>query len=584
MSEVLKFESQIDVSNLEKLNDEFSKAECKVMYVGANRNMSYITKESVENALGTIYNIPVIAEVLYKEGEDKDFGTHGGRLVIDSNGARIEQTTVPYGVVPESCNPRWVEEGDKEYLVCDVFLWTGRYDDLEILLNDEEKQRPQSMEIMIGSSYIDDDEYEVIEDFSFSALTILGADVEPCFEDARVKMYERDIFKEEYEKLFNLYNKINKEGGENLVDDNKKFVSEEDLMSEPPLKVDKSKDALSMNEWGDVDKSELVKNVMKAENFKSIADDVYMLLEEGWEEGTEGACKYPVMELKEDTLVYNRYGLASALAYAKGEDETSVVSKVEEIMDKLDINEEEEEDGENMTKENEGNFELSYKDKMDILYGELEKEGSYVWIFDFTDTKVDYEIDSYSEENGYEQKMYRAPYELNVETKEVTIDFENQEELFVEIITKAEKEEIESNRKMALDNLKEEIKELKADLDEHTKENEKLQSELDKEKQFRLDFEEAKRKEKIDGLIDSFEEVLGDEPEFSAIKDKAYEMKYDEIENACYILIGKANFSKKKSKKDDKKAYTSLNLDNKDFDKENIADKIEQEYKNKFKK
>jgi hypothetical protein len=221
---------------------------------------------------------------------------------------------------------------------------------------------------------------------------------------------------------------------------------------------------------------------------------------------------------------------------------------------------------------------------MDILYGELEKEGSYVWIFDFTDTKVDYEIDSYSEENGYEQKMYRAPYELNVETKEVTIDFENQEELFVEIITKAEKEEIESNRKMALDNLKEEIKELKADLDEHTKENEKLQSELDKEKQFRLDFEEAKRKEKIDGLIDSFEEVLGDEPEFSAIKDKAYEMKYDEIENACYILIGKANFSKKKSKKDDKKAYTSLNLDNKDFDKENIADKIEQEYKNKFKK
>jgi len=480
MNNVLSFESHIDVENIEKINKDFSKAECQVMYVDANRNNSFITKETVEKNIGTIYNIPVIAEVLYKEGEDKDFGTHGGRLIIDSNGMRIEQTTVPYGVVPESCNPRWVKKEDKEYLVCDIYLWTERYDDLEILLSDEEKQRPQSMEITIKNSFVDEDGYEVIEDFSFSALTILGTDVEPCFEDARVKMYERDKFKEEYEKLFNLYNATK---FESINIDNKEEKGGE-IMSK--------------------------KNVVKEDN-----------------------------------------------------------------------------------KKNEKKFELSYRDKMDILHATLGVEYSskddWVWIVDFTNEHVDYQIETLTEEK-YQTNIYRATYSLNEEEKTAVVDFENKEEMIMELITQAEKDEIESNKQMAMDNLNEKINSLESDLgefkienDELNSKNEDLKVELEKEKKFRIDINEKERKEKIDIMINSFENTLSNNPEFNVIKDKAHEMELNEIENACYVLIGKANFSKKKTTKDDKKAYTSLGLEIEDSDEESIADKIEKEYSSKKK-
>lgn len=42
-----------------------------------------------------------------------------------------------------------------------------------------------------------------------------------------------------------------------------------------------------------------------------------MLVEDGWEDAPSEHLKYPVMELKGDTFVYNRDGLSSALGYAK---------------------------------------------------------------------------------------------------------------------------------------------------------------------------------------------------------------------------------------------------------------------------
>jgi len=300
MNNTLKFNASIQSDTLEYVNKDFSKAECKVMYVGANRNNSYISKESVNKNLETIFNVPVVAETIYKEDDDKDFGTHGGRIIMDSNGIKYEETTVPYGVVPESANPRWVDDGDKEYLVCDILLWTGRYEDLEILLDDEEKSRPQSMEIKIDSSFIDEDGYEVIEDFDFSALTILGSDVEPCFEDAKVKMYELDDFKALYNEMIEAYSKISMKGGKDLDETTKKD------MSKP--------------------------------------------------------------------------------------------SPDEEIIEDFDKDEGEED----MTKEKEEKFELSYKDKWDILYNALSTdEDSYVWVLDFTNSYVDYEIDTF-ENDTYE--------------------------------------------------------------------------------------------------------------------------------------------------------------------------------------
>jgi hypothetical protein len=200
--ERVKFIAKIDVSSFEVLNSEFTKARCYVLYTGENRNGSFISKETVEEALPSLFNCPVIAEMIDKKDGTKDYGTHGGKIIISSEGIEYIQTTVPYGVVPESANPRWEMVNDKEYLVCDIILWSGRYDDLEIFLADG--VRPQSMEIS-PLDFVEKDNLYEIKSFEFSALTILGSDIEPCFENAKIETFGVDIFEKEYKEMLDKF-------------------------------------------------------------------------------------------------------------------------------------------------------------------------------------------------------------------------------------------------------------------------------------------------------------------------------------------------------------------------------------------
>ena len=94
---------------------------------------------------------------------------------------------------------------------------------------------------------------------------------------------------------------------------------------------------MSDTSWGDVDKAELRKRVVEASNFKEIADDVFLDLREGWEEGEVTKLKYPVMEIKGDELVYNRGALGSAKAYAEKNGEEEVLKKLKAIYGHLDL-------------------------------------------------------------------------------------------------------------------------------------------------------------------------------------------------------------------------------------------------------
>lgn len=209
----INFNALIDKESFEQLNDEFTKAKCTIMYSDLNRNNSSMSKEVVDNALYSLYNIPVVGE--WKESNE-DFGTHGGKIEIDDQGMRYIDTTKPFGLVPESCNPRWemVEDEDgntQEYLVADIILWSGRYPELEATIDSYSNQ---SMEILVHDGKYTDDEVFVVDKFEFSALCLLGKDVEPCFEEAKVVAYSIDEFKKslfelkaEYEK----YQAINEE-------------------------------------------------------------------------------------------------------------------------------------------------------------------------------------------------------------------------------------------------------------------------------------------------------------------------------------------------------------------------------------
>lgn len=195
-------EFQASISDVKQVNPLFSTCKVRVLYTGKNRNMSIITKDSVEKALPTLKNIPIVGE--YSE-EIEDYKGHGGKIDLDSY--KYIHTTKPYGVVPESATYEWEEvkgrDGTiREYLTINgCYLWTGRYEEAYDVI---ENGKGQSMEIEVVDGRWDEaEEAYRIDNFIFSALCILGDDVEPAFEEASITAYslDKDSFKQEFSTM-----------------------------------------------------------------------------------------------------------------------------------------------------------------------------------------------------------------------------------------------------------------------------------------------------------------------------------------------------------------------------------------------
>lgn len=209
MGKLLEFDASI--SDVKQINPLFSTCKVRVLYTGKNRNLSIITKDAVEKALPTLKNIPIVGE--YSE-EAQDFKGHGGKLDLDS--FKYIHTTKPYGVVPESATYEWEQVKGKdgttrEYLTINgCYLWTGRYEEAYSVI---ENGKGQSMEIEVTDGHWDENEEAYrINSFVFSALCILGDEVEPAFEDASITAYslDKESFKREFNQMLkelSLYNK-----------------------------------------------------------------------------------------------------------------------------------------------------------------------------------------------------------------------------------------------------------------------------------------------------------------------------------------------------------------------------------------
>lgn len=195
-------EFQASISDVKQVNPLFSTCKVRVLYTGKNRNMSIITRDAVEKALPTLKNIPIVGE--YSE-EIEDYKGHGGKIDLDSY--KYVHTTKPYGVVPESATYEWEEVKGRdgairEYLTINgCYLWTGRYEEAYDVI---ENGKGQSMEIEVVDGRWDEaEEAYRIDNFIFSALCILGDDVEPAFEDASIMAYslDKDSFKQEFSTM-----------------------------------------------------------------------------------------------------------------------------------------------------------------------------------------------------------------------------------------------------------------------------------------------------------------------------------------------------------------------------------------------
>ena len=237
-NKLFRYNTEIKIvqSSKKKLNPQFSLCDVLVCYHGDNRNMTSLPKKVIENNLYSIYGIPIVGEWIYKlDGTDeKTWGSHGGRIIIDDNGIHFEQTTKPFGFVSKEAadNASWVTVTEKdghtqnEYLkLSGCILWTDRYEESKSILDEN---FGQSMEIEFKKGHYRDDHYYEAEEFIFSALCILGTDCEPCFESACIgRHYELDSFKKEFALMLDEYKKSTNEPNK----EEKKFMDLEKLKS-----------------------------------------------------------------------------------------------------------------------------------------------------------------------------------------------------------------------------------------------------------------------------------------------------------------------------------------------------------------
>lgn len=416
--------------------------------------------------------------------------------VVDA-GTHTEQEYI-VGMVPRDQEVDFVYDEDgylKSYV--DVII-SKVYAKNYCAMFESDNLRNVSVEMNVHTS--EEDEHEVL-DFNIVGVTTLGKHINPSCPGSdivftRFSETEANAFFEDCKKkCSNL---------ENFMDQRKNKMSEE-----KKYKIDKSKEALSDKPWGEVDKTKLRNDIMGASNKNTLVKDVYMLVEDGWEDAPSEHLKYPVMELKGDTFVYNRDGLSSALGYAKKENVSSVVSKVEKIQRKLGLFKEgKEADTEMSTKyfdEIEGR-----KAWADVIEEVQEHEGRDAYVDSIEKDHIIYTKDDV---------RYRVEADIKVDKDDKTVDAD----IHWDTVKKDKDQKMPEKKEMSIDEAMAEIDRLSKDVEDNKNiimDKDKQMKDMEKELSELRAFKKAADKQTLAASVESV---------MSEVKDCLSDDKYKEF-------------------------------------------------------
>ena len=195
---------------------------------------------------------------------------------------------------------------------------------------EEENNRAVSVEMRVLSN---EDDESIVESFKIVGVTTLGKQIRPSCPDSDIEFTR--FSEEEADKFFAKVHNNSLTILKKFVEERKESMAEQEKLVSHP--IDTSKEAMYDGEW---DGQKAKQDLVKEKNFKTLAPKVCMKLEPGWEDREVTKLGYPVMMLHDGKWVYAVKGLSSALGYAKKENETEVINKIEKIYKKLGLGKE----------------------------------------------------------------------------------------------------------------------------------------------------------------------------------------------------------------------------------------------------
>ena len=315
---------------------------------------------------------PISAEVLKHYG-----GTILGKWVVcdaslGENATHTKNQTI-VGIVPKDSKVEYVEENGITSMVVDAVL-SKLYAKQVYEMFKYQDQRNVSVEFLAEEDTILPNGDTPIKSFDIKAISILGLNINGSCPNANIKVikFSQNNAEQYYHNI--AQNKSLKEFAEERTE----------KLSTKTYKLNKTE--LKDTTWGDVDKTTIRDKIMKAKNRDLLVKSVYALVENGWQDAPSEHLKYPIMQLVGNTFYYNRYAFSSALAYARKENETSVISKIEKLYKKFDLDEETKE--EEMSEETKNFSESETNDKEEHIVMEEEKKEDKVEEMAETETET----------------------------------------------------------------------------------------------------------------------------------------------------------------------------------------------------
>lgn len=240
INEPLVFKKEYD-------NDLNLKTYLRFCHTDNNINGSNISKESMKDAMPSVYNMPILGYI-YKN-EDGEYVFAGHEFYEDEDGETVYEE-IPIGTIPESADLKLVYDEDKEkyYLEGYGIIWKTYSRAAEIL--EREKNLSVSVELNISElSYNAEKHVLNIEKFSFTGVTILqenritGDEVKPGMVGASISLVDfstenNSVFTEELINELKKFNKNfetlndNKLGGADDMNKLKELLSKYNLTEE----------------------------------------------------------------------------------------------------------------------------------------------------------------------------------------------------------------------------------------------------------------------------------------------------------------------------------------------------------------
>ena len=353
--------------NMENYSEEeFLVTEVDFLGCNPNSHKIAINEEVFRQCASSVLGKFLVAKVAYGDatGHDSDEGIVG--YIPSEQEVRFVRNNQGYlrGIVDGVVSKQYASE------FCKIFTQANHTRSVSVEMGVEEEPSKDGT---------------IAKRFNIMGVTVLGMSVRPSspgsvmdvkrFSETTIKNDCSNYYKSVWQKL------ADKEGSELDM-----YVQNRKTKFAKSYSVNTTE--LKETPWGEVDKIELRNKVMEASNRAELVKKVYLKVMDGWEEAPSENLKYPVMEFKDGTFYYNRFALASALAYARQHDEADVVSKVEKLYKKFKLAEEGEE--KNMSK----NFEIEGREAWgDIIAQVQEHEGKDAYVDSVEDDHIIFTID-----------------------------------------------------------------------------------------------------------------------------------------------------------------------------------------------